>query len=264
MNIYGFRRVKTGVGSGVYTHPFFVRGKPTLCSFMIRSKVKRKGLRSKRMEKPTENFAFSKFNSIDRIIALNSVPDTSQATSNTTPESKIVGKNASLGNINVFKNKLLEQVSLVVHKDNDVQTTASKENSRIPRTKSMLNTNNLTQGRVTGQEHQQNQQNQSLQQLLNMLRQQQQLVSQQLNTLQQQQTQPIETLNTNDLNGASKSPSPQSMRPTNRPIPRKVLTKVEQNATLSSSSLQSIGLSGGSAYEMFSNSALDLESIFDI
>lgn len=42
VNIYGFERVTTGVQKGSYTHKLFVRGKPNLCRFMVRTKIKRK------------------------------------------------------------------------------------------------------------------------------------------------------------------------------------------------------------------------------
>jgi len=46
LNIYGFTRVKTaGKATGSYTHPLFIRGNPDACSFMIRVKVKKKGIR---------------------------------------------------------------------------------------------------------------------------------------------------------------------------------------------------------------------------
>lgn len=46
VNIYGFTRVKTaGKATGSYTHPLFVRGNPDACSFMVRVKVKKKGIR---------------------------------------------------------------------------------------------------------------------------------------------------------------------------------------------------------------------------
>jgi hypothetical protein len=49
LNIYGFRRVTTDAGSsskGGYTHDLFIRGKPDICRFMVRTKVKTKGSRS--------------------------------------------------------------------------------------------------------------------------------------------------------------------------------------------------------------------------
>ncbi len=46
VNIYGFQRVKTaGKATGSYTHPLFIRGNPDACAFMVRVKVKKKGIR---------------------------------------------------------------------------------------------------------------------------------------------------------------------------------------------------------------------------
>ena len=46
VNIYGFERIKQGgKATGCYTHPLFIRGNPDACSFMIRTKVKKKGSR---------------------------------------------------------------------------------------------------------------------------------------------------------------------------------------------------------------------------
>eukprot|EP00531_Pseudo-nitzschia_arenysensis_P015621 CAMPEP_0116124344 /NCGR_PEP_ID=MMETSP0329-20121206/5231_1 /TAXON_ID=697910 /ORGANISM="Pseudo-nitzschia arenysensis, Strain B593" /LENGTH=354 /DNA_ID=CAMNT_0003618319 /DNA_START=81 /DNA_END=1145 /DNA_ORIENTATION=+ len=46
LNIYGFTRVKTaGKATGSYTHPLFIRGNPDACAFMVRVKVKKKGIR---------------------------------------------------------------------------------------------------------------------------------------------------------------------------------------------------------------------------
>jgi hypothetical protein len=50
LNIYGFRRVTTDAGSslkGGYTHDLLLRGKPDICRFMIRTKVKAKGSRAR-------------------------------------------------------------------------------------------------------------------------------------------------------------------------------------------------------------------------
>ena len=49
INIWGFQRVVEGPGKGGYTHSSFVRGKPELCKFMKRTKVK--GLRKRRPNK---------------------------------------------------------------------------------------------------------------------------------------------------------------------------------------------------------------------
>ena len=46
VNIYGFVRVKTaGKATGSYTHPLFIRGNPDACAYMVRIKVKKKGIR---------------------------------------------------------------------------------------------------------------------------------------------------------------------------------------------------------------------------
>jgi len=48
LNIYGFSRIKTGGrATGAYKHPCFVRGNPDACRYMVRIKIKNKGLRSK-------------------------------------------------------------------------------------------------------------------------------------------------------------------------------------------------------------------------
>ena len=52
VNLYGFKRVKGDCDTGTYTHPYFVRGKPELCCFMNRAKIKKKG---KGEEKTDEN-----------------------------------------------------------------------------------------------------------------------------------------------------------------------------------------------------------------
>lgn len=47
VNIYGFNRIKTGGrATGAYTHPFFIRGNPDACRFMIRIST-RKNLKRK-------------------------------------------------------------------------------------------------------------------------------------------------------------------------------------------------------------------------
>jgi hypothetical protein len=43
LNIYGFQRVTRGKEKGSYTHDLFTRGKPALCRFMTRTKIKGKG-----------------------------------------------------------------------------------------------------------------------------------------------------------------------------------------------------------------------------
>ena len=46
VNIYGFKRVKAvGKVTGSYTHPLFIRGNPDACCYMVRVKVKKKGIR---------------------------------------------------------------------------------------------------------------------------------------------------------------------------------------------------------------------------
>jgi hypothetical protein len=46
VNIYGFERLTIGTDIGSYTHNLLVRGKPNICRFMIRTKVKNKGSKS--------------------------------------------------------------------------------------------------------------------------------------------------------------------------------------------------------------------------
>lgn len=43
LNIYGFERITIGADIGSYTHQLLVRGKPNICRFMVRTKVKNKG-----------------------------------------------------------------------------------------------------------------------------------------------------------------------------------------------------------------------------
>lgn len=43
LNIYGFERITVGTDIGSYTHHLLVRGKPNICRFMVRTKVKNKG-----------------------------------------------------------------------------------------------------------------------------------------------------------------------------------------------------------------------------
>jgi hypothetical protein len=45
LNIYGFRRLTSGSTKGAYTHELLVRGKPEVCRFMVRTKIKEKGSR---------------------------------------------------------------------------------------------------------------------------------------------------------------------------------------------------------------------------
>jgi hypothetical protein len=46
LNIYGFRRLILGSKKGAYTHELLIRGKPEVCRFMVRTKIKKKGSRS--------------------------------------------------------------------------------------------------------------------------------------------------------------------------------------------------------------------------
>jgi len=46
LNIYGFQRVTSGESKGSYTHDLLVRGKPDICRFMVRTKIKKKGSKS--------------------------------------------------------------------------------------------------------------------------------------------------------------------------------------------------------------------------
>ncbi len=45
LNIYGFRRLTSGSKKGAYTHELLIRGKPEVCRFMVRTKIKEKGSR---------------------------------------------------------------------------------------------------------------------------------------------------------------------------------------------------------------------------
>mmetsp|Transcript_28019 Transcript_28019/g.46365 ORF Transcript_28019/g.46365 Transcript_28019/m.46365 type:complete len:438 (-) Transcript_28019:122-1435(-) len=46
LNIYNFIRITSGDAKGSYTHDLLVRGKPDICRFMVRTKIKRKGSKS--------------------------------------------------------------------------------------------------------------------------------------------------------------------------------------------------------------------------
>jgi hypothetical protein len=46
LNIYGFQRKTVGAERGAYSHELLIRGKPDICRFMVRTKIKRKGSRS--------------------------------------------------------------------------------------------------------------------------------------------------------------------------------------------------------------------------
>jgi hypothetical protein len=46
LNIYNFIRITSGECKGSYTHDLLVRGKPDICRFMVRTKIKRKGSKS--------------------------------------------------------------------------------------------------------------------------------------------------------------------------------------------------------------------------
>ncbi|KAG7348653.1 HSF-type DNA-binding protein [Nitzschia inconspicua] len=46
LNIYNFVRLTIGEAKGSYTHDLLVRGKPDICRFMVRTKIKRKGSKS--------------------------------------------------------------------------------------------------------------------------------------------------------------------------------------------------------------------------
>jgi hypothetical protein len=43
LNIYGFQRKTVGAERGAYTHELLIRGKPDICRFMVRTKIKGKG-----------------------------------------------------------------------------------------------------------------------------------------------------------------------------------------------------------------------------
>lgn len=45
LNLYGFIRLTAGRDRGSYYHPFFLRGRPDLCCFMVRTKVKGNGMK---------------------------------------------------------------------------------------------------------------------------------------------------------------------------------------------------------------------------
>jgi len=51
LNIYGFERITVGDDVGSYTHHLLVRGKPNICRFMVRTKVKNKGSKAQHSSK---------------------------------------------------------------------------------------------------------------------------------------------------------------------------------------------------------------------
>eukprot|EP00533_Pseudo-nitzschia_delicatissima_P012458 CAMPEP_0197277696 /NCGR_PEP_ID=MMETSP1432-20130617/17452_1 /TAXON_ID=44447 /ORGANISM="Pseudo-nitzschia delicatissima, Strain UNC1205" /LENGTH=351 /DNA_ID=CAMNT_0042743943 /DNA_START=6 /DNA_END=1061 /DNA_ORIENTATION=- len=66
LNIYGFQRVKTaGKATGSYTHPLFIRGNPDACAFMVRVKVKKKGIRKNLSRNTSIGSTRSRNDSID-------------------------------------------------------------------------------------------------------------------------------------------------------------------------------------------------------
>jgi hypothetical protein len=53
LNIYGFQRKTVGAERGAYTHELLIRGKPDICRFMVRTKIKGKGTRSSLSQNPS-------------------------------------------------------------------------------------------------------------------------------------------------------------------------------------------------------------------
>ena len=53
LNIYGFSRKTVGAERGAYTHELLIRGKPGICRFMVRTKIKGKGSRSSLLQNPS-------------------------------------------------------------------------------------------------------------------------------------------------------------------------------------------------------------------
>jgi hypothetical protein len=53
LNIYGFSRTTIGAERGAYTHELLIRGKPDICRFMVRTKIKGKGSRSSLLQNPS-------------------------------------------------------------------------------------------------------------------------------------------------------------------------------------------------------------------
>lgn len=88
LNIYGFKRLKAGIDTGSYIHPFFVRGKADMCCFMRRTKIKKKGLRSeKTTSKSTKDFSFANFNAESRTMPTNRTSSGNDQLSNSCPDS---------------------------------------------------------------------------------------------------------------------------------------------------------------------------------
>lgn len=56
LNLYGFKRVSSGIDKGAYYHSLFLRGKPELCSQMFRTAIKN---RIKTKEKDPDFYAMS-------------------------------------------------------------------------------------------------------------------------------------------------------------------------------------------------------------
>mmetsp|Transcript_14587 Transcript_14587/g.40538 ORF Transcript_14587/g.40538 Transcript_14587/m.40538 type:complete len:379 (-) Transcript_14587:56-1192(-) len=73
LNIYGFKRVKVGSHFGSYTHPYLVRGEAAICRFMVRTKIKNRGTRSKKPASGnTVRKSFSGFKKKEKLNDINS------------------------------------------------------------------------------------------------------------------------------------------------------------------------------------------------
>jgi hypothetical protein len=60
LNIYGFRRIAAGSTKGAYAHDLFIRGRPDICRYMVRTKVKSKGYSSSKAVMATRGIEDSK------------------------------------------------------------------------------------------------------------------------------------------------------------------------------------------------------------
>lgn len=61
LNLYGFRRITQGPDAGAYYHEMFLRGRPNLCTRMVRTKVKGTGHKQPSDARSEPNFYSSEF-----------------------------------------------------------------------------------------------------------------------------------------------------------------------------------------------------------
>uniref|UniRef100_A0A7S4AI81 HSF-type DNA-binding domain-containing protein n=1 Tax=Pseudo-nitzschia australis TaxID=44445 RepID=A0A7S4AI81_9STRA len=124
LNIYGFTRVAVGDGGivGSYNHKFLVRGKPNMCLFMVRTKVKKRGSRSNLMNNLCKELKKSK-----------SVKD---------PE--VTSSASASASHNIVKTSSLPQVTFSKRLTNDV--ASNQHNAAFSKSKSFSEINGQNDG----------------------------------------------------------------------------------------------------------------------